>query len=116
MFEYLVNKLNDYDLAYLHFICLTEKGEHPQKSIFEFAKHYREIYKGTFIINGGFLKESAEKALEENLADLISFGVPFIGNPDLVQRFAVDAPLNKADSDTFYVPGAKGYTDYPALK
>ncbi|SFH86235.1 alkene reductase [Halpernia frigidisoli] len=116
MFEYLTNKLNDYDLSYLHFSGFTEKGDHPQKSIFETAKHYREIYKGTFIINGGFLKESAEKALEENLADLISFGVPFIGNPDLVQRFAVDAPLNQADSDTFYVPGAKGYTDYPALK
>lgn len=116
MFEYLVKKVNDYDLAYLHFSGFTEKGDHPQKSIFEIAKHYREIYKGTFMINGGFLKESAEKALEENLADLVSFGVPFIGNPDLVQRFAVDAPLNNPDQDTFYTPGAKGYTDYPTLK
>jgi N-ethylmaleimide reductase len=116
MFEYLVNKVNDYDLAYLHFSGFTEKGDHPQKAIFETAKHYRSIYKGTFIINGGFLKESANKALEENLADLISFGVPFIGNPDLVQRFAVNAPLNVADSDTFYVPGAKGYTDYHSLR
>lgn len=116
MFEYLVNKLNNYDLAYLHFSGFTEKGDHPQKKIFETAKHYREIYKGTFMINGGFLKESANKALEENLADLISFGVPFIANPDLVQRFAVDAPLNNPDPETFYTPGAKGYSDYHSLK
>ncbi|MFC6268089.1 alkene reductase [Frigoriflavimonas asaccharolytica] len=116
MFEYLVNKVNDYNLAYLHFSGFTEKGDHPQKAIFEIAKHYRGIYKGTFMINGGFLKDTANKALEENLADLISIGVPYIANPDLVERFAVDAPLNQADPDTFYVPGAKGYTDYPALK
>ena len=116
MFEYLAGKLNDYDLSYLHFSGFTEEGDHSQKTIFHTAKHYREIYNGTFIINGGFLKESAEIALEEDIADLVSFGVPYISNPDLVARFAVDAPLNPADQDTFYTPGAKGYTDYHTLK
>ncbi len=68
------------------------------------------------MINGGFKKDTADKAIEDGLADLVSFGVPFISNPDLVQRFAVDAPLNEADQNTFYTPGAKGYTDYHFLK
>ncbi|MEC5156245.1 N-ethylmaleimide reductase [Chryseobacterium sp. MP_3.2] len=116
MFEYLVNKLNDYDLSYLHFSGFAGKDDDPLKTVLETAEHYRKIYNGTFMINGGFTKETANKALEHDLADLISFGVPFIGNPDLVQRFAVDAPLNEADQDTFYTPGAKGYTDYHTLK
>lgn len=116
MFEYLVKKLNDYDLAYLHFSGFAGQDDDPLKSILQTADHYRKIYKGTFMINGGFKKDTAHKAIEDGVADLVSFGVPFIGNPDLVQRFAVDAPLNEADQNTFYTPGAKGYTDYHFLK
>ena len=116
MFEYLVNKLNDYDLAYLHFSGFPGQGEDPLKPIIDTAKQYRKIYKGVFMINGRFTKETANKAITEGYADLVSFGVPYISNPDLVERFAVDAPLNPADQDTFYTPGPKGYTDYPRLK
>lgn len=49
------------------------------------------------------------------LADAIVFGVPYIANPDLVERLRADAPLNVADPQTFYRGGASGYTDYPAL-
>ena len=48
-------------------------------------------------------------------ADLVAFGRPFLANPDLVKRMKADAPMNAPDMDTFYTPGAKGYTDYPAL-
>ena len=44
-----------------------------------------------------------------------AFGRPFLANPDLVARMRQDAPLNAPIEATFYVPGAKGYTDYPAL-
>jgi N-ethylmaleimide reductase len=54
-------------------------------------------------------------SIEDGYADLVAFGVPFIANPDLVKRLATDAVLNQADQQTFYTPGAKGYTDYPAL-
>ena len=79
------------------------------------AKHYRPLYNGTLIINKGFTKATAIKVLEEGDADLVAFGVPFIANPDLVKRFETDAALNSPDPGTFYTPGAKGYTDYPAL-
>ena len=51
----------------------------------------------------------------EKRADLIAFGRPFLANPDLVARLRDDAPLNAPDMATFYVLGAKGYTDYPSL-
>jgi len=41
--------------------------------------------------------------------------VPFIANPDLVERFRMDAPLNVSDQSTFYGGTEKGYIDYPAL-
>ena len=64
---------------------------------------------------GGFDAQSAEKALQANEADLIAFGRPFISNPDLVARMKSGAELSAPDMSTFYTPGEKGYTDYPAL-
>ena len=86
-----------------------------ENAIQEVAKHFRSFYKGIIIINRGFTKETAAKVLEDGDADMVSFGVPFIANPDLVERFKEDAPLNTADQGTFYTPGEKGYTDYPAM-
>jgi len=80
------------------------------------AKHFRPLYKGILIINKGFDKASATAVLEAGDADLVAFGVPFLANPDLVERFKKEAPLNTPDQSTFYTPGAKGYTDYPTLE
>jgi 2,4-dienoyl-CoA reductase-like NADH-dependent reductase (Old Yellow Enzyme family) len=49
-------------------------------------------------------------------ADAVAFGVLFIANPDLPERFAQDAPLNTPDPSTFYAKGERGYTDQPALQ
>lgn len=115
-YNYVVNKLNDYGLAYIHLIePFTDVTNNPN-AIQEVAKHFRKIYKGTIIINRGFNKETATKVLNDGDADLVSFGVPFLANPDLVERFKTDAPLNAPDQATFYTPSEKGYTDYPTLK
>lgn len=115
-FEYIVQRLNDYNLAYLHLTEPFAPIDHLPFAIKEVAKHFRPLYKGTLIINKSFNKASATKVLEDGYADLVSFGVPFIANPDLVNRFKTDAPLNEADNTTFYTPGPKGYTDYPTLE
>jgi N-ethylmaleimide reductase len=60
-------------------------------------------------------KASAQQALSEGRADLTAIGRPFIANPDPVERMRLDAPLNAPAPDTFYTPGARGYTDYPTL-
>jgi N-ethylmaleimide reductase len=56
-------------------------------------------------------------AVASGRADLVSFGRPFIANPDLVQRLSANAPLNMLmGQETFYGGGAHGYTDYPTLE
>jgi N-ethylmaleimide reductase len=74
----------------------------------------RAAWPRTFILAGGFDRASAEAALREGRGDLIAFGRPFLANPDLVARLQRDIPLNPPDYPTFYTPGPKGYTDYPA--
>lgn len=113
--NYIVAKLNDYDLAYLHLTePFTDVSGNPF-AIQEVVKHFRPIYKGTLIINRGFNKDTANQVLANGDADLVAFGTLYIANPDLVERFKIDAPLNQPDSSTFYTPGMKGYTDYPAF-
>lgn len=46
---------------------------------------------------------------------MISFGVPFLVNPDLPERFAKGAPLNAPDPATFYGGAEHRYADYPFL-
>ncbi len=114
-FDYIVKKLNDYDLAYLH---LSEPFTDVSKIDFlvsNIAEHYRPMYNGTLVINSEFDRESGNKVIEKGLADAVAYGKLFISNPDLPERFAKEAELADWDQDTFYVPGAKGYTDYPKL-
>lgn len=72
----------------------------------------RERFGGPVILNAGFDAKSAEAALQEGQAELISFGRPFISNPDLVARMKDNAELASPNPNTFYTPGAEGYTDY----
>jgi N-ethylmaleimide reductase len=115
-FDYIVNKLNEYDLSYLHlsepFTDVTELV-HAEPEI---AKRYRPIYKGTLMINSAFDQKKGNAFIEAGLADLVAYGKPFISNPDLVKRFEKDAELTPWDESTFYTPGEKGYTDYPFME
>lgn len=113
--EYIINRLNDYGLAYLHLTEPFTPVDDVPFAVTEVAKHFRPIYKGTLIINKSFNKETGNQIIEDGYADLVAYGVPFLANPDLVARFEQNAPLNKPDLSTFYTPTAKGYTDYPTL-
>lgn len=113
--EYIVNRLNDYGLAYVHFTePFTDVSEVPY-AVTEIAQHFRPIYEGLLIINKGFTKATGNEVIENGYADMVAYGVPFIANPDLVARFEKDAPLNDADQSTFYTFTAKGYNDYPKM-
>ena len=65
--------------------------------------------------NLGYDKVRGNAAIASGHADVIAYGVPFIANPDLVERYKVDASLNEADPNTFYGGSEQGYIDYPAL-
>jgi N-ethylmaleimide reductase len=75
----------------------------------------RRRFDGAWIVNNGYQRQMALEAVASGRADLVSFGRPFIANPDLVRRLREDAPLNAVDKATLYGGGAKGYTDYPTL-
>jgi N-ethylmaleimide reductase len=112
-FEYIIKKLNDYNLAYIHLSePFTDVSEIPY-AVSEIAKHFRPLYNGTLMINTSFDQEKGNKIIEDGLADLVAYGKPFISNPDLVERFENNLELADWDQDTFYTTGAKGYTDYP---
>lgn len=114
-FDYIIDKLNNYNLSYLH---LSEPFNdvsaipHAEQNV---AKRYRPIYKGNLIINAGFTQEKGNAVIEAGEADMVAFGVPFISNPDLPERFRQNEKLQEADKNTFYSPGAEGYIDYPSL-
>ncbi len=79
------------------------------------SEEMRKQFGGVLIANEKFTRDSAEKILNEKKADAVSFGVPYISNPDLVKRFAENAPLNETNFQTLYAEGENGYTDYPTL-
>ncbi|AVR44051.1 alkene reductase [Christiangramia fulva] len=115
-FDYIIDKLNAYNLAYVHVSePFTDVSDIPYLEK-EVAKHYRPIYKGTLMANKDFDRESGNKIIEEGIADLVSFGKLFISNPDLPERFRNKWPTAEWDQDTFYTSGPKGYTDYPPYK
>lgn len=113
-FSYAVEQLNQFNLAYLHVAEMGKDNPGAAGPAFDIRK-LRKIWKGTYIANCGYTKDSANAALAAGDADMVAFGVPFIANPDLVQRFARNAPLNAADPSTFYGGSTHGYTDYPSL-
>jgi 2,4-dienoyl-CoA reductase-like NADH-dependent reductase (Old Yellow Enzyme family) len=75
----------------------------------------KQLFGGVYIANEGFEKDQANQWLAEGKADAVAFGVKFIANPDLPERFAQNASLNEPDPSTFHGGSAAGYTDYPSM-
>lgn len=115
-FDYIIKKLNDYDLAYIHLSQPSTDVSNIPYLVTDIAKHYRPLYHGTLMINSNYDQEKGNKVIEDGEADLVSFAKLFISNPHLPHRFEIDAPLAEWDVKTFYTPGEKGYDDYPAYK
>ncbi len=113
-FGHAAAQLNRFGLAYLH---VTEPlpGSPMSSDLPRVAPLLRRMFQGPFIINGGYDARTGARAIDEGEADLVAFGVPFLANPDLVERFRTGAPLNPPDVTTFYSGGPKGYIDYPTL-
>jgi N-ethylmaleimide reductase len=118
LFNLLVEKLAAYDLAFIHVIEGATGG--PRDNLpFDWAG-LKAAYsaaggKAAWMVNNGYDREMAIEAVASGRADIVSFGKPFISNPDLVRRLKENAPLNEADRATFYGGGAEGYTNYPKM-
>lgn len=114
LFERAVERLDAIGgLAFVHVIEGATGG--PRDNIaFDYAA-LRAKFKGPWIANNGYDKDSAEQAIASGYADMIAFGRAFIANPDLVERLRLGVALSELDPDTLYGGGAKGYTDYPSV-
>lgn len=113
-YEYIAQKLNDLDIAYIHIVDHSAMGApHVPESV---KKKIRQNFSNTLILVGNYNAERAEEALLAKEADLVAFGKPFIANPDLVERLKNKLPLNQPKFDLFYTAGAEGYIDYPVFE
>lgn len=111
-FIYIAEQLNPLNLAYLHIMDGLAFGFHEKGEPMTLAE-FRKIYKGIIMGNCGYTQASARERLEKGDADLAAFGRPYITNPDLVERFKNNWPLNPfEDMSLWYTPGSRGYTDY----
>lgn len=113
-FDYVVDQLNALGLVYLH-VVEGATGGPREVAPFDFGS-LRQRFNNTYIANNGYDLNLATSTLSEDKADLIAFGRPFIGNPDLVERLKTDAALSAFDPATLYGGGAAGYIDYPTFK
>lgn len=106
-YTYLVDQLRDLNLAYLHVALFG--------ATVDYHAMLRSRFNGAYLMGGGLDKDRAEAALADGRADATVFGGAFLANPDLPERFRQGVALNSPDKNTFYTPGAQGYTDYPFL-
>ncbi|MGK3969279.1 alkene reductase [Sorangium sp. So ce118] len=113
LFSHVAAELSARKVVYLHVVepLAGQALDAPERV----TPLIRERFRGALIVNGGYTLETAEQALRAGAADLVSFGVPFLANPDLPERLSRRAPLNAADVSTFYSEGPRGYIDYPRL-
>lgn len=101
-------------LAYLHVVePVSGPGSIPAGQ--RLTRIIRDRFAGPVIANGGYDAASADKAIATGEADLVSFGIPFIANPDLPARFERGAALAQPDQPTIYGGGDQGYIDYPPM-
>jgi N-ethylmaleimide reductase len=112
-YTYLAQKLNAAGLVYIHLVDHSAAGAPTVPT--SVKTMFRTIFKRTLVLSGGYDAARAESDLAAGKADLIAVGKPFLANPDLVARWKANAAVNTPDMTTFYTPGPKGYTDYPAL-
>lgn len=110
-FNTVTDMLNGFNLAYLHVL----EGDMLKASRTLDYAQIKSRFAGPYMANCGYDFERATQAIENGNADLVAFGIPFIANPDLVERFKTGFKLNVADQSTFYGGDEKGYTDYPFM-
>jgi N-ethylmaleimide reductase len=114
-FSVTVARLNGYGLGYLHVVETAQNSKGSSEEDLAMSVHLRTLWKGLYVVNGGYDGPRGEEALRTGHADAVAYGRAFLANPDLPRRLQLGAVLNEPDPKTFYGGGAAGYTSYPAL-
>ena len=116
LFVAAAEALAEIGIAFLELREPGRDGTFGKGSVDPIAPAIRKAFKAPLVLNSDYDGPSGEAALREERADAITFGRPFISNPDLVQRLAEGAELTPDDRATWYSPGPEGYVDYPELE
>ena len=114
-FSVTVARLNDFGLGYLHVVERAQDSKGSGEEALALSAHLRTLWKGLYVVNGGYDGLRGEEALRTGHADAVAYGRAFLANPDLPRRLQLGAALNEPDPTTFYAGGAAGYTSYPTL-
>lgn len=106
-FAALLGAASPLGLAYLHVIRFPAGG-------IDVVALAQAHFHGPLMVNDNNNAQSGGDPVTSGVAQAVSFGRAFIGNPDLVRRMREGLPLASFDVKTLYSPGPDGYTDYPA--
>lgn len=112
-FDHLTRQLDRLSVAYIHLVDHESMGSTPLPE--EIRTHIRKHFSGLLILSGGYTADHAERMIQHGHCDLVAFGRPYIANPDLIERWTLNAPLAEPRQELFYTPGPEGYIDYPTL-
>ncbi len=115
LFTAAAEALQDIGIAFLELREIKTFGNFGRTDVPRVSPHIRKVFTNPLVLNQEYTRESADEDLASGLADAISFGRPFISNPDLVERLRNRAELTDGNFKTYYSQGAEGYTDYPIL-
>jgi N-ethylmaleimide reductase len=114
-FSIAVEALNNYRLGYLHVVETARSSQGSSAEDLALSAQLRTLWKGLYVVNGGYDGPKGQEALRTGHADAVAYGRAFIANPDLPRRLQLGSALNEPDEATFYGGDAGGYTSYPAL-
>jgi 2,4-dienoyl-CoA reductase-like NADH-dependent reductase (Old Yellow Enzyme family) len=116
LFEAVAIALDSIGIAFLELKEASPQGTFVSTDVPRQSPMMRPHFNGPFVLNSDYDVTRAQADLDSGLAQAISFGRPFLANPDLVHRLQAGAPLDPAREATLYTQGTEGYTDYPALE
>ena len=116
LFTAAAARLDAIGIAFLELREQNPGGTFGSTDVPKVSPHIRKVFKGPLILNSEYDAASAQEALTSGVADAISFGRPFLANPDLPRRILEGLPLNASNVKTWYSQGPEGYTDYPFAK
>lgn len=113
LFCAVVDRLREIDIGFLD-VVEGATSTFEDQCDFDFGL-LRSRFKNTYIANNRYTYETGTRAIQSGHSDLVSFGRPFLANPDLVERFRIGAGLNEVNRATMYHEDGTGYIDYPVL-
>jgi N-ethylmaleimide reductase len=99
VFAGLLSQLSRLPLAYVHTGNFDDSVPFKELDNQTMTQFIRQHYRGHVIASGGYTIDQACAHLANNECDLVSFGKPFIANPDLVTRVEQNQSIIPYHSD-----------------